>query len=92
MNEDMVRRWVRELADRDEPISEDERNDLVMNSYEREFILPNLSDEALFKTLEYYIQNCRALSDPSRPASTYDEAVIYRLAPELMRRLRSRKL
>jgi len=81
-----VRRLV-EQADRGMPVQLNQYRALSMNSFEREFLMPSLSDGALLWQCENTLANCEAMLDSNRPAVTYDESAIHRLLPELMRRL-----
>lgn len=58
-----------------------------MNAYEREACVPFLTDEGLIKHTQYVLKNCVGRYRPDRPCSTYDEAAVHLLAPELIRRL-----
>jgi hypothetical protein len=85
-----IRPFVRRLAEQRIPVQINQIQNLAMNSYEREFLLPSLSDEALLERCEHAIKNSAPLVDPRLPAHTYDEACIHRLMPEIMRRLARR--
>lgn len=80
----LVRPAIRKLIDRGNITSEEFRS-LRMNSYERDAMVPALSDEALLVVTEY------ALGQASRipsPATTYENAIVGLYAPELLKRLR----
>lgn len=70
-------------------ISLEEYKESVMNSWEREWLIPYLSDEALMYRVEYSLSNCRMQEYPNRPPLTYDESVIHSLTPELLSRFRN---
>lgn len=88
MEKMLVRPWVRRLAESLLPVEPDQYEQLRMNSYEREFLLPNLSDETLCQVAEHAVVNCTPMRDPTRPPVTYDESLMHRLVPELVTRLR----
>lgn len=73
---------VSELADRS--VTSEMKNQMTMNSYAQDDLPPKLTNEALLGTTKYYLSNC---SKPRFPCSTYDEAVIHILVPELVKRL-----
>lgn len=78
---------IQQLIDRCTPVTLDEYMALWMNSWEREALLPHLSDEALIYVVELCIKHCSPVH-PHRPAATYDEKIIGRLVPELLKRLK----
>ena len=82
---DHVRDEIIELRNRDEPISEDEFQELPLNAWEREYLLPNLTDEALYNLTERAQSHFRE-ENPYTPADHYRDAIIYRYLPEIMRR------
>lgn len=85
--QDNIRQEIRDLAARGN-VTHEEYSLLRMNSWEREYLFPELTSDALVKLTEYYIKHCGGLSRGlHRPASTYDEAVIHRLVPLLISRL-----
>ncbi|GIN22571.1 hypothetical protein [Siminovitchia fordii] len=55
-----------------------------MNSYARDDLYPKLNNEALLEVTKLYLSNC---SRPQFPCSTYDEAMIHKIVPELIKRL-----
>lgn len=60
-----------------------------LNSWERELLLPLMSNELFLSELEYCLKNCSPNhQSESHPAATYDEAIVYRYVPELVRRLK----
>lgn len=60
--------------------------ELRMNSWEREALVPAMTDEALAGQFEYTLNNCSI--QWSRPCSTYDEALVALFAPELLKRFK----
>lgn len=80
-----VRDDIVELRNRGEPISEKEFQELRLNAWEREYLLPNLSDEALYNLTERARSHFRE-DNPHTPADHYQDAVMYRYLPEIMRR------
>lgn len=80
-----VRPHVEALATRPEPVTLAEWRELRLNSWERQYLYPRLTVEALADVVRYSINNCSRLY--GSVASTYDEIVIHTFAPELLRRL-----
>jgi hypothetical protein len=81
---------LREAIEEEErdPIGPDEFSEMVLNTWEREHLFPVLSNEALIERLEYYLSHCGKQPTKYECATTYNEAVLYRLAPELVDRLK----
>jgi hypothetical protein len=79
-----VRKQIRDLVARGN-VTLEENESIRCNSYEREALIPVLTDEAFCKTMQYALNNCSVLVH-RRPFSTYDEAVIGLHAPELLKR------
>lgn len=68
-------------------IEKSEWDELRLNSYDRDALIPYISDEVLIANTEYTLQNCSRIS---LPAGTYDEALqLY--AKELIKRLQETK-
>ena len=91
--EDHIRDEIWELRDRIEenergPIGPDEYSEMVLNTWEREHLFPVLSDKALAERLEYYLSQCGKQPTKYECAESYNESVLYRLAPELLRRFK----
>jgi len=83
-----VRPEIKELVERDDPMTWDEYNELRMNSYERKALLPKLDDRAVFHLLKYCLSQSRFEKlRRYELAGTYDEAVTCDLLPEMMLRL-----
>lgn len=70
---------------KDKSITPEMKSRMRMNSYAREDLPPKLTDEALIETVEYYVSHC---STPRYPYTTYNEAIIHNLVPELVKRLK----
>lgn len=68
----------------DKTITPDDYNSFRMNSYARNDIYPKLTDETLLEQAQYYISQC---SEPYR-ISTYNDAIIHLILPELMKRFK----
>lgn len=81
----MVRPFVKELVERGDVTAEEWA--VRMNSYERSELVPKLRLDVFLKHFEYCLSQCSRC--PAAIVSTYDEAVIYELAPDLIRRLRA---
>lgn len=82
-----IRPEIQELASRGD-VTWDEYSALRMNSYEREFLYPSLTDDALVRLVDTVIlPNC---SRPRSPASTYDESLVGNFVPLLLQRLKLR--
>lgn len=73
---------VSEIEDRS--VTPEMKKDMRMNSYAQDDLPPKLNNAALIETAKHYISNC---SKPSFPCVTYDEALIHKLVPELIKRL-----
>lgn len=74
---------VSELEDRS--VTPDMRAKMRMNSYAQDDLPPKLTDEALIQTAEYYLSQC---SRPIFPCSTYNDALIHKILPELLIRFK----
>lgn len=74
---------VSELKDRS--VTSDMKESMRMNSYANDDMPPKLTNEAIIKTAEHYLENC---SQPRYPCVTYEEALIHRIMPELIKRLK----
>jgi hypothetical protein len=83
-----IRQEIRDLIARG-GVTLDEWKALRMNSYEREALVPALGDKALCHHVESYLAQCGRTRSPP---STYEEAVVGLLAPELVKRLREKSL
>lgn len=60
-----------------------------LNSFEREALMPLLSDEALIEDIEYCLKNCSSRS--RRPCVTYDDALVELYVPLLIERFKHAK-
>jgi len=69
-------------------LSANDIENLRLNSYEWETIIPHLDDGALIKTAGLYLHNVSL--DQSRPYRSYNEAVLGMIAPLLVERLKDR--
>lgn len=78
---------MKALAERAEPITLDEWNNLRSNSYERKLLYKNLSNEALIHLSNYCIDQAGGRLTDMMIASDYNESVIRELAPLLADRL-----
>lgn len=58
--------------------------EMRMNSYAQDEIFTKLNDEALIDTARHFLSQC---SHPRTPCATYDEALIHKIVPELLKRL-----
>lgn len=70
----------------DRSVTSEQLDDMRMNSYGREEMFAKYTDEVLIDRAKYYISNCNT---PRYPCSTYDEALIHNIVPELIKRLES---
>lgn len=77
---------VLEIRDSGRRISKQEWVGMRLNSWEREMLLPQIDNEAMIWEVESCLKNC-AVPRRYRPAITYEEIVIGRHVPELVRRL-----
>lgn len=80
---DFIRREIRELVARGN-ITLKENESIRCNSYERELMIPALTDEAFVKQMTYCVGQC----SPRRDSATYDAAVTGMYAPELLKRFK----
>lgn len=67
----------------------DEYKALTMNSYERELIFTLIDDNTLIYLIQNCLSNITLYPETLRPPSTYEEAVIRRLLPELLSRFQT---
>lgn len=79
----LIRDWVLELAKRGNITLEE--LDQPLNSYEREYLLEHLTDDALVKLTTRYLHN--VTRPPGTYPTTYEEVIVTKLAPELAVRL-----
>lgn len=79
----MIRDFVKELAKRGHEITIEEWNNTALNSFERYYLFEYLNNATLLAICKTYNQH----TVPVRNPSTYDEAVVNLLFPELIRRL-----
>lgn len=73
---------------KDKSIAPTEYQTFRMNSYARNDIYPKLTDETLLEQAEYYISQCHK---PYK-LSTYNDAIIHLILPELMKRFKELQL
>jgi hypothetical protein len=76
---------IKALIEREGPVSLEEYRALRMNSYDREALIPKLSDEALLWDIEYALEN---VGHQRSPPETYNEAIIGQYMPEMVKRFR----
>jgi hypothetical protein len=62
--------------------------DLRMNSYALDLFFSKMDDDLLINRAMYYIDQCGKYR---YPATTYDEALIHVIVPELIKRLKESK-
>lgn len=82
-----------EYLNRVEQISLEEYKHMRLNSYEREHLLPLFSDEVMLFVIDLAMKNSVSVSDPGnlRPATTYEQALVFRYLPELLKRYREKQ-
>jgi hypothetical protein len=73
---------VSELSDRS--VTTEMKKEMRMNSYAQDDLPSKLTTEALIDTSKYYLSHC---TKPRFPCVTYDEGLIHKLLPELIKRL-----
>ncbi len=73
---------VSELEDRS--VTPEMRSQMRMNSYAQDDLPPKLTNEALLLKARQYLNEC---TRTRIPCSTYDEALIHNITPELIKRL-----
>lgn len=78
---DFIRKEIRALVARGQ-ITVEENESIRCNSYERELMVPALTDEAFIKQMRHCVGQC----GPRRDSATYDSAVTGMYAPELLKR------
>jgi hypothetical protein len=82
---------AKELQEADEQLSLPHYKGMALNSWEREYLLPFMSDETLLYRLDHALSHCRQRDNPNEPCITYDESVIHTLTPELICRFKESK-
>jgi len=85
-DESMIRMEIRDLAD-DVPVDLETYKSLRMNSYEREYLLEFLTDEALVYVCALHLNNVHCVSRPV----TYEESIVHKLFPELLTRFERKR-
>lgn len=78
---------VSELDDRS--VTPEYLNIMRMNSYAQDDLPPKLTNEALIEKAKYHVLNSTPLR--SFPCTTYDEALIHKIVPELIKRLEEKE-
>ena len=73
----------------DRSITKEELENMKMNSYGQDEMFGKYTDDVLIDKARYYISNCSA---PRYPCATYDEALIHKIVPELIKRLEEREM
>ena len=73
---------ITELEDRS--VTSEMKSKMRMNSYAQDDLLPKLTDEALIETAKYFLSQC---SEPRYPCTTYNESIIHKILPEMIKRL-----
>lgn len=68
----------------DKTITVEMKENMRMNSYVLDDLPPKLTDEALIEMANQYHSHC---SIPRFPCGTYNEALIHKILPELIKRL-----
>jgi hypothetical protein len=69
---------------KDRSVTIEMKKEMRMNSYAQDDLPPKLTTEALIDTTKHYLSHC---SKPRFPCVTYDEGLIHKLLPELIKRL-----
>lgn len=72
----------------DRSVTPEMKATMRMNSFAQDDLPPKLTDEALIETVKHYKNNC---SRAKYPCSTYDEALVHILLPELVKRLEEKQ-
>lgn len=72
----------------DKSVTPEMHKQMRMNSWAKDDLFPKLNDEALLETTKYYVSNC---SRPRFPCVTYNDAIIHKIVPELIKRLEEYK-
>lgn len=79
----LIRNWIIERCNKPEPITLNEYNSYFTNSYERNYMLEYLDMEALSFICQHALSNITCTMYPT----TYEEAIVTKLFPELLRRI-----
>lgn len=77
---------VLDIAERGEKITLSQWKDMRLNSYARSFLIPFLTEEALFECCRHALSNLPPMEGPV--PTTYDESIAYLYLPELIARLK----
>jgi hypothetical protein len=83
----LIRELVESAVATKRKITWEEYIELRLNSWDREFILPYLDEHALVNVIDIHVKNATQVYGVGPPV-TYDEFIIHRLIPELVRRLK----
>lgn len=68
----------------DKSVTPELKSKMRMNSYAQDDLPPKLTDEVLIETAKYFMSQC---SEPKYPCSTYNESIIHKILPEMIKRL-----
>ena len=68
----------------DKSVTPEVKSNMRMNSYAQDDLPPKLTDEALIDTAKYFLSQC---SEPKYPCTTYNESIIHKILPEMIKRL-----
>ncbi len=71
------------------PITPVEWNEMYLNSWEREYLIPKFTDELVIQSANYCISNCHVTR--GKPAVTYNDAAVLYWIPELIKRLKAKE-
>jgi hypothetical protein len=74
---------VSDLEDRS--VTPKQKKQMRMNSYAQDDLPPKLNNAALLEMAELFLSH---ISKPRFPCTTYDEALIHKIVPELIKRLK----
>jgi hypothetical protein len=68
---------------KDKSVTYEMKQQMRMNSYAQDDLPPKLTDEALIDQAIHFINNC---SRPNFPCTTYEESLIHKILPEIIKR------
>ena len=74
---------------KDRSVTPEQYKEMRMNSYAQDDLPGKLTDAALIEKAKYFLKNCTP--QRSFPCTTYDESVIHKILPELIKRLEEKQ-
>jgi len=71
----------------DKSATSEMKKEMRMNSYAQDDLYSKLTDEALIDITKYFMSQCLRVKFP---CATYDESLIHKILPEIIKRLEER--